>query len=360
MRHAPLLAVCALALACNPAAPGASSFGGGPTAQADPGTTAEGSNSTTRADTSSSGASASSDANSTTSSASGSTGGEPPPDFGPPGPAGCLGKIDFLFVISNSGTMKGHQDQVPTIFPAFLDALADEFQSFDSHIMVVETDSGWWMLDCGLCGEDCDPDGTPPICGAELTECDHTEGAGVTFPAGKDSSSRRCSLAEGRYITSKDPDPAAAFDCIARVGSGGGSALPADAMVAALSPPLLGTKGYPPGCNQGFLRSDALLVVTIISDGYDSESNGPAEAWKDALLDAKNQDAAAFQVLVITTDIDTPNGLCGYYSGDVNRLRTLVEITDGLIGSICADSYAPFFEAATAAIVERCTNFVPQ
>ena len=87
--------------------------------------------------------------------------------------------------------------------------------------------------------------------------------AGVVFPAGKDSSARRCDLAAGRYITRDDPDPIAAFLCTAKVGSGGGIDTPADAMVAALSWPLLGTHGYPTGCNQGFLRDDALLVVTI-------------------------------------------------------------------------------------------------
>jgi len=52
--------------------------------------------------------------------------------------------------------------------------------------------------------------------------------------------------------------------------------------------------------------------------------------------------------------------LCGEYNGDINRLRTFVEITDGLIGSICADDYGPFFTAAAAAILERCKTYVPQ
>ena len=304
--------------------------------------------------TSSAGSTSSDDTSST------GTGMGPPPDFGPPGPSGCLGKIDFLFVISNSGTMAPVQAQILALFPTFLDSLTEEFAGFDAHIMVVETDYGWYMGDCALCGLGCNPNGMLPKCGADLDECDSTFGAGVTFPAGKDSSAQRCALAGGRYITSKDPDPKAAFKCIAKVGSGGGVDSPADAMVSALSWPLLGTHGYPPGCNQGFLRDDALLVVTIIADTYDEKSSGPAWAWRKALMEAKNQDAAAFQVLVITTDVDTPNGLCGEYTPAVNRLRTFVEITDGLIGSICADDYGPFFTAAAAAILERCKTYVPQ
>jgi len=299
---------------------------------------------------------------SSTSAAETSTG-EPPPDFGPPGPAGCLGKIDFLFVISNSGTMAPHQEQLLTIFPAFYSAIFGEFAEFDVHILVSETDNGWLMGDCALCGEGCDPDGTLPTCGAELDACDSKMGAGVTFPAGKESSAQRCEVVNGRYITRDDPDPVAAFNCIAKVGSDGGVDSPADAMVAAVSDPLLGTNGYPPGCNQGFLRDDALLVVTIIADGYDDFSSGPAEAWVKALTAAKNGDGDAYQVLVITTDVDTVQHLCGDYSPDINRLRTFVELLPeghGLIGSICADTYAPFFETAVEAVLERCDAYVPQ
>lgn len=259
--------------------------------------------------------------------------------------------------------MAPFQQQLLTIFPTFYSALSGEFADFDVHIMVVEPDHGWYMGDCSLCGEGCDPNGTLPTCGAQLDACDSTIGAGVTFPAGKDSSAQRCTVANGRYITREDPDPFAAFECIARVGSGGGVPFPADAMVAAVSPPLLGINGYPPGCNQGFLRDDALLVVTIITDGGDSESNGPAQAWVDKLTAAKHGDVDAYQVLVITTDKDTPQHLCGEYSPAINRLRTFVELLPeghGLIESVCADSYAPFFEAAVDAVLERCDAYVPQ
>lgn len=329
-------------------------------------TASVGSTSTTSgSDTSaSSGGSASSTSSPSPSSGdTSSTDVEPLPDFGPPGPTGCLGKIDFLFVISNSGTMASHQKQLLTIFPAFYDALFGEFAAFDVHIMVVETDDGWLMDDCSLCGEGCDPNGMLPTCGAELDECDSQIGAGVTFPAGKDSSAQRCKVVNGSYITRDDPDPVAAFDCIARVGTDGGQDSPADAMVAAVGDPLLGTNGYPPGCNQGFLRDDALLVVTIIADGYDDDSDGPAWAWVKALTMAKHGDANAYQVLVITTDVDTVPHLCGDYIPAINRLRTFVELLPeghGLIGSICADTYAPFFETAVEAVLERCDAYVPQ
>ena len=77
-------------------------------------------------------------------------------------------------------------------------------------------------------------------------------------------------------------------------------------------------------------------------------------------MDAKHQDGEAFQLLVITTDHDIVGGLCGVYVGFINRLRTFVEIVPhGLIGSICADTYGPFFDAAVAEVVQRCESFVP-
>ena len=288
-----------------------------------------------------------------------STGPELPPDFGPPGPAGCQGKIDFLFVISNSPTMKGHQSQVLASLPEFITKIQAEFAGFDTHIMVTDTDQFWEMDDCSACGPGCDPAGDPPLCGAALDTCDKTIGAGMIFPSGIDSSARRCNLAAGRYITSDDPDPIEAFLCVAQVGSEGGAPRTADAMVAALSWPLLGTNGYPPGCNQGFLRDDALLVVTLISDQPDEDSSGPAKAWLKALMDAKHQDGEAFQLLVITTDHDVVGGLCGVYIGFTNRLREFVDIVPhGEIGSICADSYGPFFDVAVAEVLKRCESFV--
>ncbi len=347
------------ALCCGPADSTATSFGAGP--------------GTMPADSSTSGSSGSSGSSSQSTGSTDSTGGtstEPGldsstgtgviPDFGPPGPKGCQGKIDFLFVISNSTTMKGHQPQVVAALPDFITSIQTQFADFNTHIMVTDTDEFWQMDDCSVCGPGCDPGGEPPLCGAELGPCDKTIGAGMVFPSGVDSSARRCELAAGRYITRDDPDPIEAFLCVAKVGSEGADPRVADAMVAALSWPLLGTHGYPEGCNQGFLRDDALLVVTLISDVYEQASSGPADAWLKALMDAKNQDGEAFQLLVITTDVDTVDGLCGDYTSEINRLRTFVNIVPhGEIGSICALEYGTFFKDAVAEVLKRCESFIP-
>lgn len=298
------------------------------------------------------------DASSGTTAAS--TGTAIPPDLGPPGPVGCLGKIDFLFVISNGGGMTVEQKLLSEAFPAFYASIKAHFADFDTHILVSDTDDYWNMEDCSLCQTgDCDPLGVPPLCGAQITACDSTMGAGVVFPAGKESSARRC-LGEGRrYISLGDPDPLGTFLCAAQVGSDGAGPRPAEAMVEALSPALTG----PLGCNEGFLRDDAMLVVTLISDIYDQDSKGWPPSWSDALLNAKHGDGDAVYLMVLTTDIDLPQfmSVCDGLSGYKNPLRELVErVPHSKIGSICLADYGPFFEEGAAEILELCQGFIPQ
>ncbi len=275
------------------------------------------------------------------------------PDFGPQLPVGCQGKVDFLFIISADHTMKFAQDRLLASFPAFMKAIEAQLPDFDVHILSGDSDGGWQVKDCSLCNEDCDPEGFPPLCGAVLEPCDKKLGAGVTFPAGEGASNRRCKLASGkRYIDNTEPDRTAAFECIAQVGIGGDT-LAAEAMVTALEGP--GT------CNDGFLRDDALLVVTLIQDTYDQFSAGTVDSWITALRDAKGGDDDAFALLVLTTDVDVGSQeLCvpGFYIPEKNPLRLLAEgVEHGFIGSICAESYEPFFAETVATLVDLCDNF---
>lgn len=286
------------------------------------------------------------------------------PDFGPPLPAGCDGRIDFLFVISASGTMKNDQEKLLASFPGLIDAIEDQFPDFDAHVLVANPNHkpGWIMEDCSLCMTDCDPQAFPPFCGATLTPCDKKIGAGVTFPAGPNASNRRCELAEGRrFIASGQQDMKDAFACIAQVGSGGGGAT-AEAMVAALQP-AINDPDNEYACNGGFLREDALLVVTIIQDTFDEDSLGTAEEWIAALRAAKKGDDDAFAVLVLTTDVDVGyQQLCwpNLYTMVKNRLRLLAEgVEHGFIDSICMENYASFFAEHVGHLVDLCDDFVP-
>src|SRR5690606_5776574 len=107
-----------------------------------------------------------------------------------------------------------------------------------------------------------------------------TMGAGTMFPAGLYATNKLCPMVgDRRYFTRQQPDPLETFTCAARVGTSGQHML-GEAVAAAVSPALNG----PGGCNEGFLRDDALLMVTFIQHSYDYLSAGKPKLWADALL----------------------------------------------------------------------------
>jgi len=359
-----IAALSALSLgACSPA-PATTGFGpGGPPTGASTGA-ADMTDTTAAVSTRGSAASTSTGGAESTSASTGTSEAAVPdvgtiPDQGSPLPAGCEGKkIDFLFVISNSNTMEFAQSNLLAAFPGFMDAI--EARDIDKHILVTTSLPLFNMSDCVYCLSDCDKDGSPPECGAELTACDSMLGAARTFPAGKGATNRRCILVGGTpYITSKEVQVDSAFKCLATVGLDGGADAAAGAVRAAISAPL-NAEG---ACNDGFLRKDALLVIVIIQDTGDGYSQGYPIDWAEDVLAAKSGDPDAAYLLVITTDADIPGHLCkpeqvgldGY-----GRLRTWADITPhASIESICADDYVPFFEDALTTILELCESFVP-
>jgi hypothetical protein len=347
--------------------PGASSFGAGTHTSV---TTASAQSDTSSGESSSSSEpaadSSSTSTSSTSTSTSGSSGGlvwdMGMPDFEPPQPEGCDGRIDFLFVISTEGTMKGHQEQLIAAAPGFIATIQEQFSDFDVHVLVASTDSVWNIGDCALCEDGCDPMGQPPTCGAVVTPCDKTIGAAVTFPAGVNASNRRCELGgDLRYIVGGEQDMTDEFTCIAQVGTAG-TGITGQAMVAALQPEM-NDPNDEDACNRGFLRDNALLVVTIIQDGYDEKSLGTVDEWIAALRTAKHDDEDAFAVLVLTTDVDVGyQQLCHPNEFDMNknRLRLLAEgVEHGFIDSICMEDYVPFFAEHADDLVELCDDFVP-
>ncbi len=284
------------------------------------------------------------------------------PDFGAPQPAGCEGKIDFLFVVSSEGTMQSSQEALLASLPSFMDAIQAQFSDFDYHILSANTAPGWGIKDCSVCTEGCDPEGEPPYCSAAVTACDKKVGAGKIFPVGLYASNRLCDIDSGlRYITTGQQNLNEVFACTAQVGIHG-SGITAEAMVAALQPEINDPKkDY--ACNSGFLRDDALLVVTIIADSYDNDSAGTVDEWIEALRASKDYDDDAFAVLLLTTDIDVDyQQLCfpNEFDPQKNRLRLLAEgIEHNFIGSICLKDYAPFFAEHVGALVDLCDDFVP-
>ncbi len=270
-------------------------------------------------------------------------------DVGDPKPPGCKGKIDFLFVISRDGAMESVQDKLVAAFPGFISTIQSKFADFDFHIMVIDGDKHWGHTPCN---EDCTPDGCPwiPDYPCDLlglvTTCDKTIGAGTVFPAGGSASNKPCLIAGGRrYLTPEQPNLSDTFACIAKLGVSGYGLL-GEAFTAAMQPAI----NAPGGCNAGFLRDDALLMVTFIG-GVDWKSKGEPSSWAAAALAAKNDDPNAIVMLEILMP------LC---PEEEDRICELVKMFPfHSIADIDLDDYSMAFDQATDLVEVACADFIP-
>ncbi len=287
-------------------------------------------------------------------------------DFGSGQPVGCKGKVDLLFLISSLGTMKTEQTQLVASFPGFVTTIEEKLADFDFHIMAANPDGEWAGWNCEMgCSDD------PPKCAANgyecnvyppfINACDATLAAGLTFNAGSNAANRRCELFGGnRYIISGEPKLDDALECIARVGVSGGNPPMGDALIAALAPDI-NAEG---GCNAGFLRDDALLVVVLIKDNYDTESKSWPFQQYNAILAAKKDPDSVVMLGVVPQPLEdgeqeVPG--CTYDNDPGGKIRDLIErFPNRAYGNTCAASYAPFFDQAADLIGEACGKFVPQ
>jgi len=277
------------------------------------------------------------------------------------GGSGCE-KVDFLFVIDSSGSMEDEQVNLLSSFPGFIGAIQDTLQFDDFHMMVVDAGA------------------------VEGAGCDGTLGAGrVTSGSGMN-----CGLAGvDRFATQAQADLAAAFSCMGSRGfEGSGDEQTMDALLASIGP--LNAVG---ACNAGFLRDDAILVVTIITDEEDSPNDGialppldgscsPADSdpnssggpatWADAIIAAKNGDPEAAVVLSLLGDCDVGGTCQGIVLDPLNpaapvtgaepapRMREFTEMFGfGSVGPVCAPDYTPFFLDAVSVIATACDDFDP-
>jgi hypothetical protein len=268
---------------------------------------------------------------------------------------GCK-KVDLLFVIDNSGSMEDEQINLVNSFPSFIDEIQVQLADADGyHIGVISTDL--YAFD-GTCLQ---------------------EGAMITQTGGTGASNQVCApYAEGhRYMTEMD-NLDTAFSCAAQIGiSGDGNERGMQTITAALSDGMNG----PGGCNEGFLRDDALLVVVLITDEEDDHevdscgmlpqtgSNGEPAGWFANLVAAK---AGVESNIVVLSLIGPPGpdpvacppldkcagGIFGAESSP--RIAQFTSMfTNGFIGRVCEPSYASFFQEAVAVIKSACEDFDP-
>jgi len=312
-----------------------------------------------------------------------------PPTVGDDGvtpTGGC--RIDFLFVIDSSCSMGNDQDNIDASLSGFVSTIETRFGEHDHHIMVVDTDelSADQYTACRpLCAF-----GLMTMCGALACSalppedpCNSKLGLGMDNNRGFP-----CNFLGGnRYMLDGQPDLTGTFQCAAgdRDDTGLTDEKAAGAMLGAISPEM----NAPGGCNAGFLRRDAILVVTMITDeeddpndhvtaqamDYDLNSVGDPASWKQALVDAKHGDEEAVVVLGIlgNPDLATPGSWCPPLISDEDGEKTGIEgaeasprlrqfsesFTHGMWAGICEANYAPFFEQAVSVIDTACQAFEP-
>lgn len=160
-------------------------------------------------------------------------------------------KMDILFVIDDSGSMSEEQSNLISNFPRFVEVLnnyrTDAGNPLDYRLGVTTT------------GRNITTVVTFDVPGFPLPPMEISE----TGPNGALLQPSECSMPR-RWIESADVDVATTFSCVANVGTGGSS----------VEMPLLMTERaltdrVADGTNAGFLRTDALLAVIMLTDEND-------------------------------------------------------------------------------------------
>ena len=299
-------------------------------------------------------------------------------------PLGC-DKVDFLFVIDNSGSMLDEQASLIASFPGFIAAIEQTVQAKDYHIMAVSTDDGRGVTEGDCDFEECVCAPSPTCC---VKTCDHifaetcngidcdalpVAPCDLSYGSGRvvDQLGAACGLAGGRrYMLESQAALTDAFECAASVGVGGaGDEKPMLAAIEAVSPEM----NAPGGCNGGFLREDAILVLVVITDEEDdpeggaSGSPGAPKDWYDAVVAAKGGVPESVVVLGLVGDGNLPGSPCPpVWDPNLDgaepspRLQSFVGMfPHGVLGSVCVDDYAPFFLDAVRVIDVACDDFGP-
>jgi hypothetical protein len=285
------------------------------------------------------------------------------PEPAPVGPAWCTAKkVDFVFLINRGEYMAKYQPAILKSLPGFIDAITTVFEGFDYHILVAPPDSAkWGTKKCtpkSACPSDfgCIPIDEPlyPCWGNSsslVTACDSLMGAGVVFPAGKGASNRPCPMPPGRrYLKTGDPDLKETFQCIGQLDgsmhTGDNTGMTIMNIVDSAMTELNG----PGGCNEGFIRRDALLFFVDVSPGGDASPYSPY-FWYQKVMLAKEWDAKSVFALGINYGHPDDNSS---YCPTKNLLPGQAffdYFPHSLVIPLCqADYTAGFWQAAEAAL----------
>jgi hypothetical protein len=352
------------ALACGSSAPATTTTLGAGEGTVTTSTTSTTSTGSSTGDGSSVGTTTGDDATATSAASVASTTGGPVldvgvPDLGEPGTI-CNGKLDVVFAIARMYPY--YAEVYPPIaeaLPGMIAALDEAFAAYDLHVLVVDGSDRWGSKACTI--DKCSlTDGCPLIdepnypCDVvhefeELPECESAGGAGVIFPAGKGATNAPCNfVGERRFFTREEPDFAATFLCAATTGSSGDFDGIGWDVAQAVSDKL----NLPGGCNEGFLREDAHLLIVTLSAAVGGGAYNPL-SWSGVVLDAKDGEQGAVSVISFVNDVYVPG-----YCAQPNRASDMYEFTKyfdhhKLLG-VCGEELVEPFAAAVDEVAAYC------
>ncbi len=274
-------------------------------------------------------------------------------------PAPLCDKIDLLVVLDNSNSMDqwdGRLLELVGNFKSYAGALFEEVGSY--HFAVIGTSEA--------------EDSAKPGCQRHgALRVDH--GMGLL-----------CESYEDRpYMTERDTFDVLNIGCFTSVPEGDDDEQPMRTLLEAASRELNSAGG----CNEGFLRDDALLVVLLIADedddhgdeqGHDG-SPGDPQFWYEKLLYHKRGNAESIVIGALLGE-DPLRSTCPWMlpedkneATDFNtlsigaeegvRIRSFLDklpVGHAYVSSICADSYVDFFQQFFEEIVrDACEDFDP-
>jgi hypothetical protein len=185
-------------------------------------------------------------------------------------PLNFKNKLDVVFMIDNSVSMKEEQDNLIRNFPRFMTVLkeASKDSSLDVHIGVISSDLG-----SGQRSVVCRPKPNGP-----------SQNGG--FQSAPRSSGAACPTPRGAFIISNpqgnnfDGSIEEVFSCIARLGTDGCGF---EQQLGSLRRALGGDPDVPmPPENMGFVRPDARLGVVLITDEDDCSAPANTDLFRDS------------------------------------------------------------------------------
>lgn len=237
-------------------------------------------------------------------------------------------KVDFLFIIDNSGSMNDNQINLINNFQQFVDGIIQLTETGDFHIGIITTDDySHNSLECGVIG------------------------GLVVQTGGNNASNTTCGpWSEGNYMITAELASPDGFSCAAKVGtSGSGSEKHLEALISSLGLFL----NSPGQCNDGFYRDDSKLVVIFISDEEDNSLTS-LNWWLSEFEFYMTQQDKNLEDVVMLGLVPMPQSTCAS-SSDTKLKDFVTSFPFSYLGDVCHTDYSIFFTDALETIDAACT-----